>query len=358
MVWGAPGIGKSWTIREFARKKAKDLNLQFLYWNKASFKEKKSAYNHPEKYFILIDNRLLLSDPTDLKGYPEKDNELGCAIWEPPLWVKVASNPKAKGIIFFDELPNATPMLQKAAYSIILDGFVDEMPISDNMLRTAAGNRIEDNANTFEMPTPLRNRFSHFVLSVPLAEDWVDNFGIKNGLDERVLMFVRAFPDTLFRFNPRGKENAFPTPRTWHNASSRIKNIKYSRDREKLLFKLVSSTVGTGTASEFIKFLQTSRSIDFEDLLKHPSHAKNLDLDLRNALVSRCIEYYNLKPSLTRCKQVVKILDNLDPEYLILGLRIIKAYDLNHLIDYVGKDDYMKDIFERHSKYLHISDDD
>ena len=48
-VWGTTGIGKSESAEKFARTKAKEMNREFIKWNKLSLTEKKKNCGKKEK---------------------------------------------------------------------------------------------------------------------------------------------------------------------------------------------------------------------------------------------------------------------------------------------------------------------
>lgn len=73
--------------------------------------------------------------------------------------------------MFFDELNLAAPSIQASAYQLILDGQLGEYELPRGWVVITAGNRLLDQAHTFEMPAPLRNRFTHVELEIPAIED-------------------------------------------------------------------------------------------------------------------------------------------------------------------------------------------
>jgi hypothetical protein len=93
----------------------------------------------------------------------------------------------------------------------------------DGWITCAAGNRgMEDRVYQFDSSAALDNRFLWVELKVPSAEGWVQ-WGLKNGLDSRILAFVTVFPTRLYSFKSKTKEHAFSTPRTWEYASDLIR---------------------------------------------------------------------------------------------------------------------------------------
>ena len=127
MIWGPPGIGKSSIVAQTAARH----ELQF------------------------IDVRLSQLAPTDLRGLPVPEN--GVARWYPPEFLPRSG----RGILFLDELNMAPPAIQGMAQQLILDRKVGSYSVPDDWYIWAAGNRKEDRAAVFDMPSPLANRFVH-----------------------------------------------------------------------------------------------------------------------------------------------------------------------------------------------------
>ena len=70
-----------------------------------------------EKKWDLIDLRLSLLNPVDLRGLPMIDKEKGLAKWLPPEFLPQ----DGVGILFLDEINKAPGSVMAAAYQLILD---------------------------------------------------------------------------------------------------------------------------------------------------------------------------------------------------------------------------------------------
>ena len=132
-LWGPPGIGKS------------DIVHQIGYGMDAH----------------VIDVRLSLWEPTDIKGIPyyaANDNSMQ---WAAPAELPTMELAKKHKwiILFLDEMNSAAPAVQAAAYQLILNRKVGQYTLPDNVLIVAAGNREADKGVTYRMPAPLANRF-------------------------------------------------------------------------------------------------------------------------------------------------------------------------------------------------------
>jgi len=325
-IWGATGIGKSETVKRKAKELAKRMGREYIEWNKLTKKEKEELVDNPDKYFFLMDIRLSQLDPSDLRGLPALNGK-DTVEWKIPMWLHAASVKGAMGVIFFDEINLAPPSIQSAAYQLILDRELGETPISDGVMCIAAGNRLEDKANVYDLPRPLQNRFDHVTLRIPTItqeckNDWGE-WAMKNGVDMRIITFLIQRPTLLC---PNIKENsndrAFPTPRSWGKYCSKL--ISGVTDLN-LIEKLASTSVGTGTASEFVSYLKFQRKINLEDIIKHPEKAKDItELDLKYSLLSLVAEWYGAKPKKENLETVLQIANVLQPEFAILLLRFVR----------------------------------
>jgi len=326
-VWGETGIGKSDSIRKSASDLAKQHGRTFVEWNKVSRDEKRVIEGELDKYFILMDIRLSQMDPSDLKGLPGLDGEV--CDWKIPYWLHILTQKDAMGIAFFDEINLAPPSIQAAAYQLILDRSLGEVSIVDGISLVAAGNRVEDKANVFDLPLPLQNRFTHVTLEPPRISDdptkgWT-KWALDSGVDPRIVTFLQARPSFLSMPPKTGSnERAFCTPRSWGKyCSALIKDIPSSQ--LKTINMLASCAVGGAAASEFTSFLKFQKKIDLQKFLKDPSQVKTLkELDMLYALVGLVDEHYREHHKKEDLDKILKLADNMNDEFAILMLRFVR----------------------------------
>ena len=136
MMWGAPGLGKSDIVKQVAEEQDRQV----------------------------IDIRLPLWEPTDIKGIPYYNSKENNMVWAPP--AELPTDPKSTAVIFLDELNSAAPAVQAAAYQLILNRRVGQYHLPAGVAIVAAGNRDADKGVTYRMPAPLANRFVHIELRV------------------------------------------------------------------------------------------------------------------------------------------------------------------------------------------------
>lgn len=217
-IWGGAGVGKSRVCRQIAA----------------------------QEHMNFRDLRLTLMDPTDLRGIPVPEN--GKAKWLAPNEL-----PKdGEGILLFDEMNLAPPMMQAAAYQIVLDRKIGEYHLPDGWWIIATGNNVEDCAYIHKMAAPLRNRFVHIEFETNL-DDW-RAWAIQHAVDTKVIEFISFRPDLLHKFDSKRHDKAFPTPRSWEFVSNILKGQNGLADS--IVEQAVRGTVGDGAALEFKGYLE------------------------------------------------------------------------------------------------------
>jgi len=189
-IWGTMGIGKSHKVRDAARRIAKELGLKV---DERNLKYGSLEHINDPEYFLVIDIRLSQCDPSDLRGIPVWEKEKAATQWLPP----TTFPRKGFGIIFFDELNLAPNLVQASAYQFILDRGLGEYMVPDGYAVFAAGNRLEDRANVFEMSAPLSNRMGHVQLDPPHVKPWTD-WAAKHNIDPRVIGYLNFMQGSLF----------------------------------------------------------------------------------------------------------------------------------------------------------------
>jgi len=220
-LWGPPGIGKSEVVAGIAR------NL--------------GGY--------MIDLRLGQMDPTDIRGIPFYNKELGKMDWAPPIDLpdqELASQYPVV-VLFMDEMNSAAPAVQAAAYQLVLNRRIGKYILPDNVVMIAAGNRESDKGVTYRMPTPLANRFIHVEMRAdfPAWEDWA----VKNKIHKDVVGYLSFAKQDLYDFDAKSSSRAFATPRSWSFVSDLLQDDALS---DETATDLIAGTVGEGLAVKFM----------------------------------------------------------------------------------------------------------
>jgi len=206
MIWGPPGIGKSSIVSQLTQ----ESGIEF------------------------VDVRLSQLAPTDLRGLPVAED--GISKWFPPEFLPR----NGKGVLFLDELNMAPPAMQGVAQQLILDRCVGSYVVPDGWFVWAAGNRKEDRAAVFDMPSPLANRFLHVEVQ-PDFESF-KAYALEKGVHEQIIAFLSFRTTLLHKIDPQ--QPAWASPRSWVMASA-----LHSAGLD------INPAVGTSAATEFASYI-------------------------------------------------------------------------------------------------------
>jgi hypothetical protein len=225
-LWGPPGIGKSDIVHQIAAEQGRRV----------------------------IDIRLTLWDPTDIKGIPYYNSDSKTMQWAPP--EELPKLIDSDDILFLDELNSAAPATQAAAYQLILNRRVGAYQLPNKVGIVAAGNRENDKSVTYRMPAALANRFIHIEIN-PKFDDWHD-WAVINKINPQVVGYLNFSKQDLFDFDPKSSSRAFPTPRSWSFVSELLDD---DDGDEETLTDLISGSVGEGLAIKFMAHRKISKQM-------------------------------------------------------------------------------------------------
>ncbi len=255
MLWGPPGVGKSQIVAQIG-----------------------AQHNA-----LVIDIRLSQMEPSDLRGIPFRVGQQ--VEWAIPAILPNAQRHGPKGILFLDEITSAPPSVSAAAYQLILDRKLGEYEVPAGWAIFAAGNRQGDRGVTYAMPAPLANRLSHFEVETNL-DDWV-MWAYKNGIDERVIAFLRFRPELLFDFDPAHNPVAFPSPRSWEFAH---RSLQKFGNQPALLQGTMQACVGPAAGIELHAFVNSlDKMPDLDSIIAGEDVPTPDEIDLQYAVAAALV---------------------------------------------------------------------
>jgi len=221
-LWGPPGIGKSEVVAEVAA----------------------------ELGGAVIDLRMAQMEPTDIRGIPFYNKDIGKMDWAEPVELPDAEFASQYPIVvlFLDEMNSAPPSVQAAGYQLILNRKVGKYELPENVVIVAAGNRDSDKGVTYRMPMPLANRFVHLEMR-PDFTAW-QTWAVTKGIHKDVVGYLSFAKQDIYDFDSKSASRAFATPRSWTFVSDLL-NDEDSTDND-TLFNLVAGAVGDGLATKFM----------------------------------------------------------------------------------------------------------
>jgi hypothetical protein len=302
-LWGPPGIGKSDLVKQIGSELDREV----------------------------IDVRLALWEPTDIKGIPYYNADQGKMVWAPPS--ELPTDPESTAIIFLDELNSAPPAVQAAAYQLVLNRRVGTYELPKGVDVVAAGNREGDRGVTYRMPAPLANRFVHLEMKVDFDDfqDWAT----LNKVHPEVVGYVGFAKQDLYDFDPKSPSKAFATPRSWVFVSDLLSEDDVDNDT---LHNLIAGAVGDGLAVKFMAHRKIAGKLPkAEDILD--GKVKDLQIKEVSAMYSLTVSLcYELKD---RAEKKSKgwdsmadnffryMMDNFPTEHVVMGAKTaLTNYDL------------------------------
>lgn len=221
-IWGAPGIGKSAIVQEFAHQ----MGMECV---------------------SLLGSQLA---PEDIIGVPQIRD--GYSQFCPPRTI-ARQEPY---VLFLDELNACSSEVQKAFYSLIHERRIGEYHLPDGSIVVGAGNRAQDNAITRPMSSALINRMFHVELTAS-PRLWLE-WAAQAGIEPCVYDYIRSRPDHLWSKPPKSEE-PFSTPRAWHMLSDAIQSYGPEISQENLRILAVGS-LSPQHATQFLAYIRQIRS--------------------------------------------------------------------------------------------------
>jgi hypothetical protein len=327
-LWGPPGIGKSDIVRQIT-----------------------DGFSNSH----LIDIRLSLWEPTDIKGIPYFDSNSGTMVWGAPS--ELPSEEFAAQydniVLFLDEMNSAAPSVQAAAYQLILNRRVGQYKLPDNVMIVAAGNREADKGVTYRMPAPLANRFIHLELAVNF-DDWFQ-WSVTNKIHTDVVGYLTFSKKDLYDFDPKSPSRSFATPRSWSFVSELLEDDL----DDNTTTDLVAGAVGEGLAVKFMAHRKVASSMPnpTDILAGKVKEMKSKEISAMYSLtVSLC---YELKEACDngdkkfddKVNNFLRFsMDNFDTELVVMGIKLaLTQYGLPIDPDEV---ECFDEFHERYGKYI------
>lgn len=297
MLVGAPGTGKTVTVKAIARER--DYSI-----------------------ISLVGSRM---DPTDVTGLPkgefmgqdENQKDIFGTVNLSPWW-QVEIIQKKKVILFLDEWGNSPGAVQAAFLTLLQDReFPNGHKFPDETIVIGAMNPPEEGADSYEMALPTTNRIFWINWS-PTAPAWVEgmktNWGQPASDEEmkwkhKIARFISDNPTYLHK-TPDGNigtgqayagldtndnsamtvfQSAWPSRRSWDNLS---RVLATAPDTIYVQDTIAQGIVGYSASNAFREFLRKFDVIDPKEVLKDPSSVdwNSISVDDANLLLRAITE--------------------------------------------------------------------
>lgn len=228
-IWGAPGIGKSALVEQFAE----EVGLPCV---------------------SLLGSQLA---PEDIIGIPQIKGDTSEFL--PPKMIAR----REPYVLFLDELNACSQEVQKAFYSLIHERRIGEYHLPEGSIVVGAGNRAQDSAIVKTMSSALINRMFHVQMKAD-ARQWI-KWAQEEELHPWVIDYIIQRPDHLHSEPPKTEE-PFSTPRSWHMLSDALKEYGAGkREIDGNVLKML--TYACLTPSHAGMFLAYTKSMKNDNLL-------------------------------------------------------------------------------------------
>jgi len=243
---GSPGLGKSAIIGQLAQRLGERLG----------------------KPVEVVDIRLSAMEAADVQGIPyvadagyemshyrngeETTYDAKEMFFSTPSWWP--QDPNKFYILFLDEIKNAPPHVQHAAYRLILDRTVQNgTKLPDTCAIVAAGNLKSDKTGARELLPAAANRFGmHLEIDPKQAAESFLTYAVERRFNPSIIGFLSWSKKDIYNA-PNDTEAAFTTPRSWEFVNRHLNNTALTAD-DSLLTVAVAGAIGSEIATKFMGF--------------------------------------------------------------------------------------------------------
>ncbi len=233
MVWGAPGIGKSYTAEEVAA----ELGRVFIPW----------SLGRKEKYDVVgIPGKEMMED---------KDGKAReYTTWALPVEWKKVFDANGKALVLFDEFTVAEENVQNAVLDIVLQKRVDTVNLPKNTMFVLCGNLGGDDGTFATSITTALSGGRGIVCDItpPSVDEWIKYEQGKGDLYHGISGFLLDQPGHLWVGPKLDKpHDPWSCPRSWSQLNRIIRELKLADDEDQLL----GFSEGLLSGGSYIKFV-------------------------------------------------------------------------------------------------------
>jgi hypothetical protein len=213
--------------------------------------------------YSMITKILTLDDVVELAGHYSVEN--GRTVRNFPDWLPSTS----KTLILLDEFNTAEMVKQNAMLSFIRTGRIGKYTMPDECAIAMAGNRKTDGAHVSALSSATKNRVWHAEL-IPSVDDWIE-WALHHGIYAPFIAWIKySGLDSLYHYDPRSNVHAYPTGRSWENASDEMIASHDTADE----LDIVSGWIGEGEAVRVLGFVRKCRElINLDAVINNPENA-------------------------------------------------------------------------------------
>lgn len=241
-----------------------------------------------------------MSDPGDLIGLPNKNEQTGKTDFMPPYWFPMDGEPI---VLFLDELNRARPEVLQTVMDLVLNRKLAGRQLPKGSVIISAVNEGDEYQLT-DLDPALVSRFNIYQFR-PTTAEWL-LWAQEKGLDERVIYFISNNADWLDENIKQADEyvglEKSPDRRAWKKVSDLIKGIDSLDDYK----KFVAGIIGVAATAAFYASVAEKNIIYGKSVLvdfaKVRGKLKSLQLHhlaVINECIFRCLQLHDYEDSST-----------------------------------------------------------
>lgn len=289
MIYGDPGIGKSELVKSVAEKMlAPNMERTYIEWKRCTNTQKDEILEDPSKYFVLIDLRAAELEPVDLRGIEMPTSRMPYLDPKIPKWIYLMIQPNSGGLLFLDEVNQASDQVLNAFFGVVLDRQAGEVTFSRDWNVVGAGNLGAEHSTTQDIPPALSQRFGTIML-IADPEGWFE-WAEENKIDWLIIQFVKSDPAANFYVKSSNASESMPNPRNITTFSNELKTIqrRYLQDHKngirpktsiyQAIIERSSATCGVSWGRKFGHFLELYRKLDWIEMSKNANKYNDPDI--------------------------------------------------------------------------------
>jgi GTPase SAR1 family protein len=320
-IVGPPGVGKSSIVRQYAEKKARQLDKQFIDYDTLTPNDIKQITEAPDKYYLFADKRLTSLDPIDLSGLPRLVNNDQYVMFQPLALAKLLN--QTAGLLFLDEFLNESrPNMLASAFKIVRDYKIGDIALNKQVLVVAASNGSEHSSLSNNIPKPLRDRFDFIQTQAPTIENWTNwmdqQYGT-NKWERNILAYLLWKPsDFLTNTQDTLDDNGYEppaTPRGWSFVS-----LAFAKTEDPQLRESIAKGKLGRVGDTLIAFL-ANKIPPFDELVTTPQVIQNFNIEQKYLVALTIAEAItHTQTNMSKAKKLLQHIAEKDDRELIAAL--------------------------------------
>ena len=274
----------------------------------------------------VIEVHLASMSEVDVRGYMIPDGKES-VFTRPPFFREMEAHPR--GILFFDEFPQAPPEVQKAVAPALLDHTLGGHPIPSGWMVVCAGNRTEDNAGANDMLSHVINRMCLIDVKASEPDEWIE-WAANHGIAPELMALAKIRPDVIFSAPDLSvSDTPYCTPRSVHalsDVANRWPNglagmVKTGPGRS-----VIRGFVGQGAASEIYGIM--TMAVNLPQLDQIVADPKGTPVMKKPDEAYACLMMVAMRAKVEQKDQVVEYITRYDPNFALVGIAALLDRDV------------------------------